>query len=217
MSGPYDKPVDKLTREERRRRTEAAILEAARELFAEAGFEKATIRAVAARAGVDPALVMQYYGNKEGLFAASARWHVDHKRLSGVSLEDIPRTAIDDLFNGFDDPARRDAAIALLRNCLTHATAREVMRDDVMCEPQAAVARTIGGEDAELRAGLLGATMIGVTLARYLLEIPAVRQASREDIERVMVPVLKALVSPDRAGGASCRQATSDGRGMPDD
>ncbi|MCU1594221.1 MAG: transcriptional regulator, TetR family, partial [Frankiales bacterium] len=138
---------------------------AAQELFAELGFERTTIRAVAARAGIDPALVMQYYGNKEGLFAAAAQWHVDHKRLSEAALEAIPRTALDDLFTNFEDAAHRDSAIALLRNCLTHEKALHIMRDDVMCEPQAAIAKTIGGDDADLRAGLLGAAMIGVTIA----------------------------------------------------
>ena len=189
--------AEKVPREERRRRTEAAILDAARELFAELGFERATIRAVAARAGIDPALVMQYYGNKEGLFAASARWYVDHKQLSEATLEQVPVTALDDLFASFEDPARRDSAIALLRNCLTHESALGIMRDQVLCEPQAMIAKTIGGDDAELRAGLLGATMIGITIAKYLLEIPAVAGASREDIERIMLPVLKALVDPE--------------------
>lgn len=70
MTTPGTEPI---TRDERRRRSETAILGAARALFAETGFERATIRAVAARAGVDPALVMQYYGSKEGLFAAATR------------------------------------------------------------------------------------------------------------------------------------------------
>jgi AcrR family transcriptional regulator len=188
--------TEPVPREERRRRTECAILEAAREQFAEQGFERTTIRSVAAQAGIDPALVMQYYKNKEGLFAASAGWHIDHKRLSEASLAEIPLTSLDDLFSGFEDPQRRDGAIALLRNCLTHEGALGVIRDDVMCEPQEMVARTIGGDDAELRAGLLGAMMIGITIAKYLLEIPAVKAASREDLERIMVPVLSALVDP---------------------
>jgi AcrR family transcriptional regulator len=186
-----------LPREERRRRTELSILEAARELFAEQGFERTTIRAVAAQAGIDPALVMQYYKNKEGLFAAAARWQVDHKRLSEATLADVPVTALDDLFANFEDPQLRDSAIALLRNCLTHQSALGIMRDDVMCEPQAMIARTIGGPDGELRAGLLGATMIGLTIAKYLLEIPSVAGASRADIERIMLPALQALVAPD--------------------
>jgi AcrR family transcriptional regulator len=180
----------------RRQRTEQSILEAARELFAELGFEKATIRAVASRAGIDPALVMQYYGNKEGLFAASAMWKTEHKKLYDAALEDIPSAALDDVFATFADPADRDASIALLRNCLTHATAREIMRDEVMCDAQAKVADAIGGDDAELRAGLLAASMMGLMMTRYLLELPAVANATQEQIEAIMLPVLRQLVDP---------------------
>jgi AcrR family transcriptional regulator len=186
---------ESLPRVERRRRTEAAILVAAREQFAEHGFERTTIRSVAAQAGIDPALVMQYYKNKEGLFAAAARWEVDQKRMASAALEDIPRTAIDDLFAGFEDPAMRDAHIALMRNCLTHDSALGIVRDEVMCETQALIAKTIGGDDAELRAGLLASTMMGLVLGRYLLELPALVSASREDIERVLLPVLEQIVS----------------------
>ena len=187
---------DKLTREERRRRTELAILDAARELFAEVGFERTTIRAVAARAGIDPALVMQYYGNKEGLFAASARWSLDQKRFDDVTKEGLAQRALENLLNQFADSEQHEAALALMRNCLTHERARNVMRDEVVCNKQAELAGIIGGDDAELRAGLLAASMIGVTMARYLLGIPAVAAASPEDLERVLEPVLEALVNP---------------------
>jgi len=183
-------------REERRRRTEAAILDAARQLFAESGFERATIRAVAARAGIDPALVMQYYGSKEGLFAAAAKWSSDSESVLAASRDQVPAAALRDLLEKFEGTGDREAAVALMRNCLTHPEAARIMRDDVMCERSARVARTIGGEDAELRAGLLGACMIGLTLARYLLELPAVANASREDVQRLMEPVLRALVDP---------------------
>lgn len=184
-----------LPREERRRRTEAAILDAAREQFADQGFDKTTIRSVAAQAGIDPALVMQYYKNKEGLFAAAARWQIDHKRIGSAALEDIALTAIDDIFQGFEDPATRDASIALMRNCLTHDSALGIVRDEVMCETQSLIAKTIGGDDAELRAGLLASTMMGLVMGRYLLELPAVAQASREDLERVLAPVLDRIVT----------------------
>jgi AcrR family transcriptional regulator len=185
-----------LPREERRKRTEAAILDAARELFAEVGFEKTTIRSVAAKAGIDPALVMQYYGNKEGLFAAAARWHVDQERIISATLAEIPHTALDDLLAAFEEPETRDATIALFRNCLTHDSALHIVRDEVLCESQEAIAKTIGGDDAELRAGLLAATLMGLTLARYLLQIPAVKAATREDLERVLLPALTELVQP---------------------
>ena len=188
---------DKLTREERRRRTEAAILAAARELFAEVGFERTTIRAVAGRAGVDPALVMQHFGSKEGLFAASARWFAEHKEITGAGREGLAQAALEDLLQGMEDPEKRCAATAILRSCLTHESARQVMRDEVIADKHARVAAVIGGADAELRAGLLAAIMIGTSMARYVLEIPSVAGASAEDVERVLAPVLDALVGPE--------------------
>ena len=185
-----------LTRDERRRRTEAAILQAARELFAETGFERTTIRAVAARAGIDPALVMQHYGSKEGLFAAAARWSDDAQSVLTASRDDVPAAAVADLLAKFEDAPDREAAVALMRNCLTHPEAARVMRDEVMCDRAAAIAASIGGEEAELRASLVGACMIGLGMARYLLEIEPLASASREDVQRHMEPVLRALVDP---------------------
>ena len=189
-------PHEPVPREQRRRRTETTILEAARQLFAESGFERATIRAVAARAGIDPALVMQYYGSKEGLFAAAAKWSHEHDSVLTASRDEVPAAALHDMIEKFEGTGDREAAVALMRNCLTHPEASRIMRDEVMCERSAGVARTIGGEDAELRAGLLGACMIGLGMARYLLEIPAVANASPEDVQRLMEPVLRALVDP---------------------
>lgn len=184
------------SRDERRRRSEAAILLAAREQFAEAGYERTTIRSVAAAVGVDPALVMQHFGSKEALFAASARWGSDHETLLGADRQHAPAAALRDLLGQFEDGDQREAATALMRNCLTHPEANRIVRDEVMCERQAAMARLIDGDDAELRAGLVGAVMMGLALARYVLELPAVAQASREDVQRLMEPVVRALVDP---------------------
>ena len=185
-----------LPRDERRRRTEAAILDAARQLFAESGFERATIRAVASRAGVDPALVMQYFGSKEGLFAAAAKWSGEHETVLTASKEQVPAAALRDMLEKFEGAGDREAAVALMRNCLTHPEASRIMRDEVMCDRSAAVARALDGEDAELRAGLIGACMIGLGMARYLLELPAVAGASQQDVQRLMEPVLRALADP---------------------
>jgi len=69
--------------------TKAAILAAARMQFGQSGFEKTTIRSVASAAGVDPALVMHYFGNKDGLFAAVSRLDISPPDLSGVAPEDV--------------------------------------------------------------------------------------------------------------------------------
>ena len=195
MSASRD--ADHVTRDQRRQRSEQTILEAARELFAEAGYERATIRAVASRAGVDPALVMQHFGSKEGLFAASAQWGEDSQTVLRADRDDVPTAALNDLFQRFEgEGSDREAAVALMRSCLTHPEAARVVRDEVMCERVAGVARTLGGDDAELRAGLIGACMMGLTMSRYLLEIEPVAGASREDLERLIEPALRALSDP---------------------
>ena len=184
------------SREERRRRTEASILDAARSLFSETGFERTTIRAVAGKASVDPALVMQYYGSKEGLFAAAARWSDEHQTVLQADRSQLAEASLHDLFAKFEGEGDREATIALMRNCLTHPEASRIMRDDVMCDRAAGIARTLGGEDAELRAALIGACMIGLGMARYVMEIPGLAEASRDDVQRLMEPVLRALVDP---------------------
>ena len=95
-------PPDALPREERRRRTEAAILHAAQEQFGDVGFERTTIRSVAAAASVDPALVMQHFGSKQGLFAAVGR-----------ALDGGARTC--DLGGTLTTRAMGDAVLAALR------------------------------------------------------------------------------------------------------
>jgi AcrR family transcriptional regulator len=185
-----------LPRDERRRRTEGTILEAARELFAGSGFERTTIRAVGARAGVDPALVMQYFGNKEGLFAAATRWPSEHQRILSATSDSLADSAIEDLLAHFEDGDDHEAAVALMRSCLTHPRAMAAMRDDVMCERRDAVAATLEGDDVELRAGLFAACLIGLGMARYMIKMEPVASASREDLHRLMAPVLGALVDP---------------------
>ena len=192
--------TEHVTRDERRRRTEAAILAGARELFASEGFERTTIRGVAARAQVDPALVMQYFGSKEGLFAAAAKWDDAHETVLTASAASLPRAALDDLLSRFEDPEQGEAAIALVRSCLTHPVAARVMRDEVMCERRAAVEGALTGEDAALRAGVFASVMMGLSMARYLLQVEPVSTATHEELHRVVEPLLRLLVQGEGEG-----------------
>src|SRR5689334_16166735 len=74
--------------------TRLAILEAARERFAADGYERATIRAIATQADIDPALVMRYYGSKEGLFAAAAQFDLRLPDLGRTRRTDLGATLI---------------------------------------------------------------------------------------------------------------------------
>ena len=182
------------SREERRRRTEACILQAARRLFAEEGFERATIRAVARRTGVDPALVMQYFGSKEGLFAAAMQGAHGGGTARTAPREEIPSAVLRDLLAKFEDTDDREAAVGLLRNFLTHPEANRIMRDEVLCSLIRDLASTIGGPDAELKAALMMSCVAGMALARYVLELPGLAGADRTDVERLLRPALEALL-----------------------
>jgi len=181
------------SREERRRRTEACILQEARRLFAEEGFERATIRAVARRTGVDPALVMQYFGSKEGLFAAAMQGAHGGGTARTAPREEIPSAVLHDVLAKFETDDR-EAAVALLRNFLTHPEANRIMRDEVLCSVIRDLARTIGGNDAELKAALLMSCVAGMALARYVLQLPGLAGADRADVERLLRPALQALL-----------------------
>lgn len=184
------------SRAERRRRSETAIRDAASALFAERGYERTTIRTVAERAGVDPALVMQNFGSKEALFTAVAQWSTPVDKLLAAARAELPQAALDHVLDAFDDLDRRPAAEALLRSCLTHPAAQAALRDQVMGAAQERIAATIGGPDAALRAAVLNACMLGLTISRYLLAIPAVADATAADLERVLRPTLERLVQP---------------------
>jgi len=187
-----DEPVG---RDARRRRTEEAILAAAREQFAGSGYADVTIRSVAAAAGVDPALVMQYYGSKERLFGAAAHWPEEADSALSADRAGLPAAVLDDIFERFEGEGQdREAVVALMRNCLTHPEAGRIVRDEVICERQAHAASVIGGPDAELRAALVGAVLMGVAMSRHLLEVPAVVEAQQDDLRRVLEPVLRQLV-----------------------
>ena len=181
------------SREERRRRTEACILQEARRLFADEGFERATIRAVARRTGVDPALVMQYFGSKEGLFAAAMQGAHGGGTARTAPREEIPSAVLHDVLAKFETDDR-EAAVALLRNFLTHPEANRIMRDEVLCSVIRDLARTIGGNDAELKAALLMSCVAGMALARYVLQLPGLAGADRADVERLLRPSLQALL-----------------------
>ncbi|MCP2168402.1 TetR/AcrR family transcriptional regulator [Goodfellowiella coeruleoviolacea] len=189
----------RLTRSQRRRRTEERILARARELFAESGYERTTIRAVAARAGVDPALVMQYFGAKDELF----------RRAVAVSTEEVadggPERLVERLLAavGVKLGEQPPSSLALLRSMLTHPEATEHVRTSISGQ-LAHIQATIPGEDAELRAALIVATLFGVTLGRHLLDLDALRDVPPERIAALLRPAFTALAEG---------QATSDATG----
>lgn len=163
--------------------TKAAILAAAREQFAASGYQGATIRAVAAAAGIDPAMVMRYYGNKEGLFAAAAEFDL---RLP--DLGHLPRGAVGAaLVEHFLERWEGDETLmALLRTAVTNEAAAARLQAIFATQVAPAIARLTGEPRAAVaaRAGLIATQILGLALCRYVLKIPPVVGLKRTEIVR---------------------------------
>lgn len=174
------------SRTARRAETSRRILDAAREEFAAHSYDGATIRAIAARAGVDPSLVMQHHGTKAALFTSVITWD----ETSGEDLSDHLRAVIDKRLAGLPPELH-----ALVRSMLTAPEATEAMRDH-LDERVVALARTLDGEDAELRAALVVSSILGLTVARHFLNLRAFAGACDEDIARTAQRWIAAQLDP---------------------
>ncbi|HEY1635485.1 MAG TPA: TetR family transcriptional regulator [Acidimicrobiales bacterium] len=190
-------------RGERRQQTQERILCAARELFSEAGYDRTTIRGVAAEAQVDPALVMHYFGSKEELFGAAIR----------VDLEDVVVGPEEELADrllaqlGHKLEGEPEAQLALLRSMLTHPQAADGVRRALSRECGQVVGTAIGGAEGALRAGLVSATMIGVIVGRYLLQLDGLKDADPEEITDLLRPCFHSLVDEEADAKRSVRRA----------
>jgi AcrR family transcriptional regulator len=168
-------------------RTRAAILTAARERFAADGYERATIRAIAADAAIDPAMVMRYFGNKEKLFAAAAEFDLRLPDLSAVPAEQVGAA----LTNHFLDRWEDDESLkALLRASVTNEIAAERMRQLFADQLGPVIAALADPTSAPTRAGLVATQALGFALCRYVLALPPVAALTREEAVAWLGPTI---------------------------
>jgi AcrR family transcriptional regulator len=180
----------RLTRAQQRHQTKADILAAARQMFAELGYDRTTIRAVAKAAGIDAALVMHYFGTKDELFARASELSTDE--LPSGSADLTVEALLDSLASRLDsEPV---ASLAVLRSMLTNSDAADRYR--AAAEPQLnQIIASIPTNDAELRASLLSAIVHGVIIERYLLRLGRLADASPDQIIELLRPCFRALAT----------------------
>jgi AcrR family transcriptional regulator len=173
--------------------TREAILTAARELFAEKGYDGASIRAIARGADVDPALVHHFYGTKEDLFVAAVRFPVNPAEVLPYVLdgarESIGLRMAEMFLREWGRPAARDPLISLLRSSMTSEQAAELLRQFV----SAAILARVGERfDIPLvRIEAAAAQMIGVAFLRYVLRVEPIASASDEELIELLAPTLQ--------------------------
>lgn len=150
--------------------TKAVILAAAREQFAKSGFERATIRAIAADANIDPSMVMRYFGNKDQLFAAAADFDLELPDLSGVARDQLGAALVEHFMNRWE---RDEVLIVLLRASATNAEAAQRMRTMFASQLLPVIAK-INPQEPQRRAALIATQTLGLALCRYVLQLPPI-------------------------------------------
>ncbi|MCH5643273.1 TetR family transcriptional regulator [Gordonia sp. ABSL49_1] len=171
-----------------------AILTAARELFAERGFDRTTMRAIASRAGVDPALIHHYFGNKNALTVEALRPQVDPTAVLGGLDAYAPHLGTEFVTRVLtiweNDAAQRERAIALLRIAVTHDEVAERMRAFFIGMATMVLGDFALAEDRELRIALIASHVLGILMMRFVLRQPDIAGADIGDLAARMGPAI---------------------------
>ncbi|MEU1020191.1 TetR family transcriptional regulator [Streptomyces sp. NPDC005898] len=176
--------------------TRDRILQAARDEFSERGYEKTSVRGIAKAAGVDPALVHHYFGTKEQVFEAAVAVAFAPALEAPAAVEEGPLDGVGERLTRFllgvwENPATRTPLLAVVRSALNNETAAAVFRRLVAAQLLGRIARRLELPDAELRAELAAAQLVGVAMLRYVIKVEPLASADMEQIVARVAPVVQ--------------------------
>jgi len=170
------------------------ILAAAKQRFAESGYERATIRAIAADANIDPSMVMRYFGNKDQLFASAADFDLQLPDFSSAERDQMGAQLVTYFMDRWE---RDEALVVLLRSSTTNAEAAQRMQEIFAGQLLPAIAK-INSSDAPRRAGLIATQVLGLALCRYVLRLPPVVAMSHDEVVAWLGPTIQRYLEGPR-------------------
>ena len=176
--------------------TRDRILVAAREEFSERGYEKTSVRGIAKAAGVDSALVHHYFGTKEQVFEAAVEVAAApalgaRDAIVEGPLEDVGERFTRFIFGVWENPATRMPLLAIVRSAVNNETAATVFRRLVATQLLRRIADQLELPDAELRAELAAAQLVGTAMLRYVIKVEPLASADVEQIIARVAPVVQ--------------------------
>jgi AcrR family transcriptional regulator len=182
------------------------VLDAARRLFAERGFDGASVRDIAGAAGVDAALVHHYFGTKQDLFLNVLGAPIDPAKMvpavTGGGLAELPERLVRTFLSVWDDPVSGPAAVALLRSSHQNEwTARllsEFLTTQVLRRALAQVELAPPG--APWRTALIASQMLGLAVARYVLALEPLATAPAETVVAALAPTIRRYLTEPLVG-----------------
>ncbi len=185
--------------------TKAALVAAAREVFAELGYNGATVRAIAARAGVDPAMVNHWFGGKSALFAAIIEVPFDPAELAerfiGGDKHTLGERIIRTFLTIWDTHEGRFAA--LFHSVSNHDAAGQMLQELFAATVFGRITTVIGADRSELRAALCASQIIGMGVIRYVLKLEPIASARIDQLVPVVGPNLQRYLTGDVAAFGS--------------
>lgn len=183
--------------------TRRSILAAARERFGTVGFERATIRAIAADADVDPALVIHHFENKQQLFVAAHELPLNPgdliEEIAAAPPEERGERIARAYLEGMGAPG--SPALSLLRAAATNAGAAAMLKEFIEDSFLREATRLAGGADAELRLALIGSHLIGVLYGREMIGVSPLADRSIEELIVAVAPAIQRYLDPVHSPG----------------
>jgi AcrR family transcriptional regulator len=185
--------------------TRRDILETARTVFAERGFDKASIRAIAAGAAVDPALVHHYFGTKEKLFLECMNSPVDPAELVPAALagprEQAGERLIALVLSVWDSPAGA-AALGMFRSALSNEWTARLLREFVVTQVlrRAVAELALDPAEAPMRSALMATQVAGLLTARYVLRIEPLASAPAGLLVAALGPAVQRFLTEPLPG-----------------
>ena len=185
--------------------TREVILAAAREVFAERGYDGASIRAIAASAGVDPALVHHYFGTKEELFRATVRPPVDPSELIPKIVADgvdgLGERIVETFLGVWEHPVSGPAFEALFRGAISNRMSGRLVREFFAVQILRRAVRELDAvtDPAELplRVNLAATQLFGLAAVRYILKFEPIASAPHHAVVAAVAPTLQRYLTGD--------------------
>lgn len=194
--------------------TREKILAAARSHFGKVGYEGGTVRGIAAAAGVDPALVLHYFGSKEGVFRAAMDFPIDPAefipRLLAPGLDGLGERLTRFFLDTWDSPAGQPL-LGLIRSVVGNENAAAMMREFISREVLARLAKALEVDLPQLRASLAASSLIGLAIVRYVVKLEPLASTPSDQVAKWVGPAVQRYLtdpavttrSAKRAGGRS--------------
>lgn len=178
-----------------------AVLAAAKHRFARNGFEKTTLRAIAADARVDPSMVLYLFGSKEELFRESLRLIIDPDvlvaALAGAG-DDVGTRMVRTYLGVWESPENAATMRTMLASATSNPDAYAAFRDFMQNYVLTAVSGVLGGGDeARLRAMLAASSLVGTAMLRYLMAVAPLSELPLDDVVTLVAPTVTRYLTAD--------------------